>query len=132
VVASSKHPNSSALEGGLTDGNNRDPYGVHTNFEDNPLVRVDLGEIYRLKKIKIYNRTDCCFDSSLPLTLEISEDEVNFTELDQKTTSFSQWSPWVFSPEGKRARYIQVRAPKGKFLALSELEAFGEKVTATR
>jgi hypothetical protein len=130
--ASSNHPKSSASEGGLTDGSKGDPYGVHTTFEDNPWVRVDLGDVYQLKKIKIFNRTDCCFDEGLPLTLEVSENEVAFAELDRRTTSFSQWSPWVFSPEGKRARYIQVRGPKGKFVALGELEVYGKKVTAAR
>jgi hypothetical protein len=38
--------------------------------------------------------------------------------------------PWVFSPDGKRARYIQVRGPEGKFVALSELD--GKKVTRAR
>ncbi len=114
TIVSSNHPKSTAREGGLTDGSNGDAYGVHTAFEDNPWVRVDLGEVYQLKKIKIFNRTDCCFDACLPLTLEISENEVGFTELGHRTTSFSQWSPWVLSPKGKRARYIQVRGPKGQ------------------
>ena len=131
-IVSSNHPKSTAPEGGLTDGSNGDAYGVHTNIEDNPWVRIDLGEVYQLKKIKVYNRTDCCFDDALPLTLEISENEAGFTELDHKTTSFSQWSPWVVSPEGKRARYIQVRGAKGKYVALSEVEAYGKKVTAAR
>jgi hypothetical protein len=132
TIASSKHANSTALEGGLTDGSNGAPYGVHTAFEDDPWVRVDLGEVYQLKKIKIFNRTDGYFDEGLPLTLEISESEVGFTALDHRTTSFSQWSPWVVFPEGKRARYIQVRGAKGKFVALSELEAYGKKVPAAR
>ena len=93
---------------------------------------VDLGDVYQLKKIKIFNRTDCCFDEHLPLTLEISENEFGFTELDRRTTSFSQWAPWVVSADGRWARYIQVRGSKGKFVALSELEAYGKKVTATR
>ena len=132
TIVSTNHPKSTAPEGGLTDGSNGDAYGVHTALEDNPWVRVDLGDVYQLKKIKIFNRTDCCFDEHLPLTLEISENEVDFAELDRRTTSFSQWSPWVFSPEGKRARYIQVRGAKGKFVVLSELEAYGNKVIAAR
>src|SRR5262249_13777103 len=104
-----------------------DAYGVHTNVEDDPRVRVDLGEVYQLKKIKISNRTDCCFDDALPLTLEISEDAVTFTVLDRKTTSFSQWTPWVLSPAGMRARYIQIGGPNGKWVALGELEANGKK-----
>jgi len=132
TIVSSNQANTTAPEGGLTDGSNGEPYGAHTAFEDNPWVRVDLGDVYQLKKIKIFNRTDCCFDEHLPLTLEISENEVSFSELDRRTTSFSQWSPWVFFPEGKRARYIQVRGAKGKFVVLSELEAYGKKVIAAR
>jgi hypothetical protein len=127
VTASSVFPGSNAPEGGLTDGSSSGSYGVHTAVEDNSWVRVDLGDIYQLKKIKIYNRGDGWFDDVLPLTLELSENGVDFTAVDRRTTSFSQWSPWVFSPEGKRARYIQVHGAKGKYVALSELEAYGKK-----
>jgi hypothetical protein len=127
VMVSSTHPNSSAPEGGLTDGSNSGGYGVHTAVEENPWVRVDLGDVYQLKKIKIYNRGDGWFDDHLPLTLELSENGVDFTVVDKRTASFSQWSPWVFAPDGKRARYIQVHGTKGKFVVLSELEAYGKK-----
>jgi hypothetical protein len=127
VITSSVHPNSTAPEGGFTDGSSSGAYGVHTNVEDNPWVRVDLGDVYQLKKIKIYNRGDGWFDDCLPLTLELSENGVDFTPVDKRTTSFSQWSPWVFSPGGQKARYIQVRGTRGKFVALSELEAYGKK-----
>jgi hypothetical protein len=90
-------------------------------------VRVDLGDVYQLKKIKIYNRGDGWFDDHLPLTVELSENGVDFTPIDRRTTSFSQWSPWVVAPGGQRARYIQVHGAKGKFVALSELEAYGKK-----
>jgi hypothetical protein len=132
VIVSTTHSKSTAHEGGLTDGSNGEAYGVHTAFEHNPWVRVDLGDVYQLKKIKVFNRTDCCFDECLPLTLEVSENEDGFTEIDRRTTTFSQWAPWVFSPDGKRARYIQVRGPAGKFVALSELEAYGKKLNVAR
>jgi hypothetical protein len=127
VTASSRHPNSTAAEGGLTDGTTMSGYGVHTNYEDNPWVRVDLGAVYKLKKVKVYNRADGWQDSVLPLTLEVSEDGVNFKPVDHRTTAFSQWSPWVYSAQGEKARYIQVHGAKGNYVALSELEAFGKK-----
>ena len=127
VQTSSIIANSTAPEGGLTDGSTMGAYGVHTAIEDNPWVRVDLGDVYKLKKIKIYNRGDGWFDDHLPLTLELSENGTNFIAVEQRTTSFSQWSPWVYSANGQKARFIQVHGAKGKYVVLSELEAFGSK-----
>jgi hypothetical protein len=127
VLVSSTHSNSTAPEGGLTDGDTGGAYGVHTALEENPWVRVDLGDVYQLRKVKVYNRGDGWFDDSLPLTLELSENGVDFAVVDKRTTSFSQWSPWVVAPDGKRARYIQVHGARGKFVVLSELEAYGKK-----
>src|SRR6266511_857680 len=107
-MASSRHLNSTAFDGGFTDGTILGSYGVHTNLEDNPWVKVDLGDVYALKKVKIYNRGDGWQDEILPVTLEFSENGVDFTPVDHRTTSFSQWSPWVYSAHGEKARYIQV------------------------
>jgi hypothetical protein len=127
VLVSSVHPSSTAPEGGLTDGSTGGGYDVHTAQEDNPWVRVDLGDVYQLKKVKVYNRGDGWFDDCLPLTLEFSENGVDFTAADRRTTSFSQWSPWVYAADGQKARYIQVHGARGKFVALTELEAYGKK-----
>ena len=127
VLTSSVIAGSTAPEGGLTDGSTLGGYGVHTAIEDNPWVRVDLGSVYSLKKIKIYNRGDGWFDDHLPLSLELSENGVDFTPVDRRTTSFSQWSPWVYVAHGEKARFIQVHGAKGKYVALSELEAYGKK-----
>jgi hypothetical protein len=127
VTTSSVHAQSTAPEGGLTDGNTSGAYGVHTAVEQNPWVKIDLAATYELKKIKVYNRGDGWFDESLPLTLELSENGTDFQVVDHRTTSFSQWSPWVYAANGKKARYILVRGAPGKFVALSEIEAFGKK-----
>ena len=79
VLTSSHHPNSKAPEGGLTDGNIKDAYGVHTNVEQHPWVSVDLGEMHSVDRVKIYNRGDGWFNDSLPLKLEFSEDGKNST-----------------------------------------------------
>ncbi|HKQ72072.1 MAG TPA: discoidin domain-containing protein [Polyangiaceae bacterium] len=127
VTQSSVHPNSTAQPGGLTDGETGGSYGIHTNREEDPWVRVDLQEPYALKKVKIYNRGDGWFDAHLPLTLEFSDDGVNFRPVDKRTTTFGQWSPWVFNAGGAKTRFIQIRAAKDNFIALSEIEAFGSK-----
>jgi hypothetical protein len=127
TMASSVHPYSTAPEGGLTDGNTSGPYGVHTNVEANPWVRVDLQDIYRLDKVKVYNRNDGYYDEGLPFTLELSVDGTDFAAVDRKEGSFDKSSPWVYAAKGRRVRYIQVRGNPGKYVTLSEIEAYGGK-----
>ncbi len=126
VAQSSVLPTSTAPEGGLTDGSTSG-YGVHTNLEANSWVRVDLQDVYQLKKIKIYNRRDGWFDEGLPMTLELSENGTDFTPVDRKVAPFESSTPWVYVANGKKARYIQVRGTPGKYVALAELEAYGSK-----
>lgn len=33
---------------------------IHTYTENSPYWEVDLGRIYRIKRVEIYNRRDCC------------------------------------------------------------------------
>ena len=127
VSVSSLHPSAASPPSGLTDGETSGSYGVHTNKEESPWVQVDLGDVYRLSKIKIYNRGDGWFDDGLPMTLTISENGTNWTEIDKRTKSFGQWMPWVVDAAKRRARYIRVEGNHGAFVALSELEAFGKK-----
>jgi hypothetical protein len=124
VLVSSNHPNSTAPEGGLTDGNTKDGYGVHTRLEPHPWVSVDLGQSHAIDRVKIYNRGDGWFDDSLPLKLEFSEDGKTFELVDERTKSFSQAAPWVYRAKGKKARYVRVSGRSGGFVALSELEVF--------
>jgi hypothetical protein len=125
VTASSRHPQSIAVDGGLVDGVITDmPYGVHTNVEEHPWVAVDLEKVRNLKRIKLYNRGEFLFDEVLPLSLEISLDGKTFTEVDRRTTSFGQTSPWVASLGGTPGRYIRVTGKPQGWVALSELEAY--------
>jgi len=124
---SSVHPNSTALPGGLTDGSTRGGYGAHTAAEANPWVRVDLQDLYKLDMVKIYNRTDGWYEDGLPFTLELSENGVDFEVVDHKASNFDGSTPWVYFANGRKARSILVRGTSGKFVALSEIEAYGKK-----
>jgi hypothetical protein len=127
VSVSSVHPSATSPPSGLTDGETSGSYGVHTNKEDSPWVQVDLQDVYRLNKVKIYNRGDGWFDEGLPMTLSISQNGTDWVEIDKRTKSFGQWTPWVADGGKRPARYIRVSGNKGTFVALSELEAFGKK-----
>ena len=109
---------------GLTDGVIEGaPYGTSTQLGDAPWVEVDLGRVYHLDKIKIYNRGDGFGDDGLPMTLQVSENGVAYLEVETRSTTFEQTSPCkVAKGRGRAARYVRVRGARGKYVALSELE----------
>jgi hypothetical protein len=127
VTMSSIYPTASFPAGGLTDGFVSDTYGVHTNREALPWVQIDLGEVFRIDKIDVYNRSDCCFDDGLPMTLLLSENGQEFVTVDSRRQSFTAASPWTYFAQGHRARYIRINGAPGSYLALGEVEAFGKK-----
>ncbi|MCK4467546.1 MAG: discoidin domain-containing protein, partial [Desulfobacterales bacterium] len=45
---------------GNTDGNYSSRSTTHTNHEKNPWWEVDLGAVYKLENVLVYNRTDAC------------------------------------------------------------------------
>lgn len=127
VMASSRHPQSTAPPDGLTDGSTGGAYGVHTRDEDGAWVMVDLQSSYRVGRIKVFNRGDGYFDEGLPFALELSENGVDFTEVERRTTSFSRLRPWAFDANGQQARYVRVRKIGRGYVALGELEVYGAR-----
>jgi hypothetical protein len=125
--ASGVFPGSFAAPGGLTDGIiTGAPYGIHTNVAEASWVQVDLGAVYRLDKVKVYNRGDGYFEDGLPMTLQLSEDGTRFVDVETRTSTFGQTAPWVAKVAGTRARYVRIRGTHGRYVALSELEVFGQ------
>jgi len=125
VSASSRHPQSKAAPDGLTDGSTSGPYGVHTRAENEAWVMVDLQSVYRIDRVKVFNRNDGYFDEGLPFALELSENGKDFVEVDRRTKPFSRLRPWVYEGDRKPARYVRVRKIGHGYVALSELEVYG-------
>jgi hypothetical protein len=111
--------------GGLTDGVITGPgYGIHTKVGGTQWVQVDLEGVHTLDRIAVYNRGDGYFDEGLPFTLQISVDGATFTDVDKRTTHFSQTDPWVAKLNGASARYVRIFSAPGKYVTLSEVEVF--------
>jgi hypothetical protein len=127
VTTSSVYPHATFPPNGLTDGVTSGPYGVHTNREEAPWVQVDLGDTYRIDRVKIYNRGDGYFDFGMPMTLLFSENGGDFTPVDTRTESFDQWTPWTYEAGKRRARYVRVNGAKSTVVVLNEIEVFGKK-----
>ena len=122
---SSKHP-ASPDEVGLVDGVIDEPFGAHTMAGNPAWVMVDLGRPQWVGRVKVYNRGDGWFDEGLPFALEFSDDGVTFTEVDTRSTSFSQAEPWVYLGRPRQTRFLRVSGKMGGYVALSELEAYAK------
>jgi hypothetical protein len=111
---------------GLTDGVIGGAfYGMHTQVGGIQWVQVDLESVQPIGRIEVYNRGDGYFEEGLPFTLQLSEDGVTFTDLEKRTTSFTQNDPWVAKAGGKRARFVRIVGALGKYVTLSEIEVYG-------
>jgi hypothetical protein len=111
---------------GAVDGEKSVRFGFHSHDEDSPWLQVDLGDRFSINLAKVYGRSDCCFDQSIPLIFEVSDDGTQFRQVAQKTDPFKESSPWQFSPSTV-ARYVRLRVAKHGVLVLSEVELFGRK-----
>jgi hypothetical protein len=127
VTTSGVHPAATSPPSGLTDGVTTGTYGVHTAMGHPPWVMVDLLDVYLVDEIKVYNRGDGWLLDSLPLTLQVSEDGVDFADVDKRTVFFGQLVPWKVELPHRRVRYIRVRGMNEKDVVLRQLEVFGHR-----
>jgi F5/8 type C domain-containing protein len=127
VEASGLYVGSASPLGGLTDGVTTGSYGAHTKVGEVPWLSVDLQGVFLIKKVKVYNRGDGWFDDALPVTVQLSLNGKDFVDVGTRTTTFGQLVPWTLKVGHQRARWVRVRGADGKYLALSELEVFGDR-----
>jgi hypothetical protein len=100
-------------------------FGFHSQEDDAPFLTVDLQKPTKIAKVSVFGRGDCCFDQSIPLELEISEDGASFRPVGQRTTAFSSTNPWVVEMSPVVTRYVSVRAKHRGVLVLGEVEVYG-------
>jgi hypothetical protein len=110
---------------GAVDGRVYGQLGFHSANEDSPWLAIDLGRPYKISRVRVYGRAECCFDQSVPLALEASDDGVTYRKVDERTESFSQFDPWVAKPRGLVARFVRLRTMRHSFLVTSEVEVYG-------
>ena len=125
-------PASKAVDGKHTGDWRKDKDISHTNPESNPWWQVDLGAVYAISKIVIWNRRDCCWErlqgfhimgAESPITAN-STTESQLTDGPHSFTSAQQ--PSMNLSLNKRARYIRVFIPGDKkVLSLAEFQVFG-------
>jgi len=129
----------SGLSSRAVDGNKNGIYSrgsvTHTDIENNPWWQVDLGRIYELDYLYIYNR----HREENPELLLGAEIFTRISEFDEwakvgaveeiiTLTTTKAWEKRIdlIENRNRRARYIMVKIPKDNaVLSLAELEAYG-------
>jgi hypothetical protein len=128
--ASSSSADFKTSAAGAIDGARYGQLGFHSRSEASPWLTLDLGAPQVLERIEAYGRGDCCFDQSVPLALELSDDGLNFETIATRELAFSQYQPWVIRPRQHTARFVRLRTLRRSVLVLGEVEVYGHAVAA--
>jgi hypothetical protein len=114
---------------GAVDGETNGQFGYCSQPEDQPWLSIDLERQYSIKKVRIWGRGDCCYDQSIPLVLEVSDDSNSYRPVARRTTSFSEDAPWNVNLDGVKARFVRLRADRHGHLVLGEVAVYGYPAT---
>jgi hypothetical protein len=90
----------------------------HTNPENEPWVEFDLLKPTTIKRIDLTNRQDCCFDRTVPLVVEFSQDRVQWIEVGRRVEEFSSWSLKI---PPRKARYVRLRIARASTFHLKDV-----------
>jgi len=103
-------------------------YG-NDGFQSNgpsPWLTIDLGRRYAITEADIYGRHDCCFDQSVPLAFEVSNDGETFREVAKREAPFEMFNAWnIKFSSANVARYVRLHTLKDSVLYLNEVELSG-------
>jgi hypothetical protein len=91
---------------------------LHTVQEQNPWADFDLGAVKMVHRVEVTNRSDCCPGRSIPLIVELSLDDRQWTQVARRDTDFSTW---VAKFPKRRARYVRLRVPAFAILNLDDV-----------
>lgn len=110
--------------------------GFHTDRERNPWWQVDLGRVYLVERVQIYNRRDCA-ERLRHFTILRSINGVDwfpcFKKRDPAVFGEADAAPFVAALEGEQiARHVRIRLDAHDCLHFSECEVFGREAPAER
>ena len=124
-----KDDSARAVAGRLTGG-----YAFHTDEEDQPWWRVDLGRTVSVRELRIYNRIDALTPSNRGLTFAVevrnADDEAwveVFRKDDQVRFGGADGMPFQWRPERPIVtRHLRIRHLGRSMLHYDAIEVFGE------
>lgn len=118
---------------GNTSGNVKDGSITHADTGMNPWWQVDLGKSVAISELRVYNRTDCCFDrlhgakifiSNTPFDTSLSPAEQE-KQPGVHTEDYGQASYTKYGVRDYTGRYILVQKEGWTLFSLAEVEVLG-------
>jgi hypothetical protein len=105
----------------------------HTNNQPQEWWEVDLGAIYNIGLIKIWNRTDCCSEKLSNFYVMVSEKPFSSSNINNSLAQPGMWSNHNSGTAGRtteikvnaRGRYVRIQLLGTNYLHLAEFEVFG-------
>ncbi|XP_048057026.1 uncharacterized protein LOC125274675 [Megalobrama amblycephala] len=105
----------------------------HTNVDKDPWWRVDLLDVYRITRVSITNRGDCCAERINGAQIRIGnslENNGNNNELAATVESIPLGDTKTFEFNPITGRYVNIIIPgRNEYLTLCEVEVFAENYT---
>jgi hypothetical protein len=100
---------------------------THTKYEQGAWWQVDLGNQKNIKKIVIYNRTDCCADRLSNYQVSISNKADFSTHIYQQDFHVSPNPKKIIQLDasGKQGRYVRIQLLDKDYLSLAEVQVMG-------
>lgn len=113
--------------------------GFHTEIEDSPWWMVDLGGMFSISEINVFNRLDLPPDIPLRaarLAIEIGPDADHLAEVFRRETDEpfggADGNPLIWAPPAPvTGRFVRIRLLTHNYLHLDQVEIYGEPATAT-
>jgi hypothetical protein len=93
----------------------------HTQNERSPWLEIDLGQLQKISRVRVRNRTDCCSALALPLVVELSQDDKSWRAVGRRENNFRTWSA-RFEPS--EARWVRVRVDGESTLHLERVSVY--------
>jgi hypothetical protein len=120
VTVSSQFPGQGTDHSLLVDGD-PDTMGFHTMDGGQQWVVIDLGKARKFDKIVVYNRPDGYEERAVPLKIEVSNDNTNWTQIAERKETFDKWTVKGLKAEG---RYVRLKNTPPNFFHLGEVEIY--------
>ncbi|XP_067217492.1 pentraxin fusion protein-like [Chanodichthys erythropterus] len=102
----------------------------HTNRDSNPWWRVDLLDVYRVTRVSITNRGDCCAERINGAQIHIGnslENNGNNNQLAATVVSIPAGASQTFEFKPIKGRFVNIIIPgRSEFLTLCEVEVFAD------
>jgi hypothetical protein len=114
----------SADSGGVGSGRSTRSHAgffMHTQSQDRPWVLITLPRLAKVREVRIWNRSDCCQERTIPLNVEVPAGD-GWRLICQRRSPFSSWPCHPKSPEV--TRQIRIEIPQTAILHLQRVAIY--------